>query len=229
MEIQKRLILNKTPKDMPYASIPCAKNMMIDDTGSFLTNDIGFTEAFEGDSDEEIVGVLPCNNEIVIFTYTSARYNGETLIREEQHYVYRKPDSVHINSQNAFLYRINTNWKWSGGKLCGSYTYNYKGELIIALGEYDVPNNIKIPMKSWNLNTGSLVQTYNIEEDIPQYDSSYDVQTNGNLVCGVYTFFIRFKIDDFNYTKWFQITGDINIIQEAQSKKYDHQFLFDII
>ena len=39
MEIIKRLILNKTPKDMPYGSMSCAKNMMVDDTGSFLTNE----------------------------------------------------------------------------------------------------------------------------------------------------------------------------------------------
>lgn len=228
MEINKRLILNRTPKDMPYGSICSAKNMMTDDTGSFLTNDIGFKESFnvhhewvEGDDvylyREIIVGVIPCNNELIIFTYNPDKYTS---------HIYRKPDNVSINYFNRETYIVNTVWNWSGGKLCGTYTYNYKGELIIAVGEYDCPGDVKIPLKSWNLDSNSEFQTYNIEENIPVYNSSYSVKTNGSLVCGVYTFFIRFKIDEFNYTKWFQITGDINITQEAQSKKYSHQYLY---
>ena len=227
MEIVKKLILNKTPKDMPYGSISCAKNMMVDDTGSFLTNDIGFKEVFntfmEQDSgpddyisySEEIVGVIPCDRELIIFTKDS----------DNICHIYRKPDGVSINYNNKEDYRTNAVWQWHGGKITGTYTYNYKGELIIAFGEYDCPNNIKVPLKSLNLDTTDNNQTYNVEEDIPEYDSSYVVNTNGSLVCGVYTFFIRFNIDDHNYTKWFQITGDINIIQEAQSKKYSHQYL----
>ncbi len=225
MEIQKRLILNRTPKDMPYGSISCAKNMMVDDTGSFLTNDIGFTEVFNVFKDEtvddpgnfeNIVGVIPCNNELIIFTYNTI---------DHESYIYRKPDDVSITYDNMLLYRVNTYWRWNGGKLCGSYTYNYKGELIIALGEYDVPGNIMVPMKCWNLDNSNYYQTHNIEETIPKYDTSYSVNLNGSLLCGVYTFFIRFKIDEFNYTKWFQITGDINIIQESLSKKYSHAYL----
>lgn len=227
MEIVKKLILNKTPKDMPYGSISCAKNMMVDDTGSFLTNDIGFKEAFNVCIEEEtvddiitnqeyIVGAIPCDRELVIFTYSET---------DQRSYIYRKPDGFSIDYYNKEDYKTNAVWKWNGGKITGTYTYNYKGELIIAFGEYDCPNDIKVPLKTLNLDTANYNQTYNIEEDIPTYDSSYDIYTNGNLVCGVYTFFIRFNIDEHNYTKWFQITGDINIIQEAQSKRYSHQYL----
>lgn len=230
MEIQKRLILNKTPKDMPYGSIPCAKNMMIDDTGSFLTNDIGFDTSFYGREGEKIVGVIPCDSEIVIFTYIEEydeEIDNEIIHHPAESTIYRKPDNIKITSTNRNVYKINCNWQWHKGTLCGSYTYNYKGELIIALGEYNSPiDDYKhIPLKSWNLDSASLKQTYNIEEDIPKYKSGYIVGTNGNLVCGVYTFFIRFKIDEYNFTKWFQITGDINIIQEALSKKYTHYYL----
>lgn len=227
MEIVKKLILNKTPKDMPYGSISCAKNMMVDDTGSFLTNDIGFKEAFNVCIEEEtvddiitnqeyIVGAIPCDRELVIFTYSET---------DQRSYIYRKPDGVNIDYYNKEDYKTNAVWKWNGGKITGTYTYNYKGELIIAFGEYDCPNDTKVPLKTLNLDTVDYNQTYNIEEDIPTYDSSYDIYANGSLVCGVYTFFIRFNIDDHNYTKWFQITGDINIIQETQSKKYFHQYL----
>ena len=232
MEIVKKLILNKTPKDMPYGSISCAKNMMVDDTGSFLTNDIGFKEVFnvfieEEGTDEDnndyylfhreiIVGAIPCDKELVIFTHDPDN---------QKSYIYRKPDGVSINYHNKDDYQTSAIWHWSGGKITGTYTYNYKGELIIAFGEYDCPNDIKVPLRSLNLDTTDYNQTYNIEETIPKYDSSYIINTNGSLVCGVYTFFIRFNIDDYNHTKWFQITGDINITQEAQSKKYSHQYL----
>ena len=223
MEINKRLILNRTPKDMPYGSICCAKNMMVDDTGSFLTNDIGFKVAVDLSKEdghsffyENIVGVIPCNNEIVIFTQSWTK---------EDCYIYRKPDNVTINWDNREQYKVDTFWRWNGGKITGTYTYNYKGELIIAVGEYDCPGGLKVPLKCWNLDNNNKSQTYNIEENIPEYDSSYSLNTIGNLICGVYTFFIRFKIDEYNYTRWFQITGDINIIQESQSKRYSHQYL----
>ena len=38
MEITKRLYLNKTPKNVPNGSIVCAKNIITDNTASFITN-----------------------------------------------------------------------------------------------------------------------------------------------------------------------------------------------
>ncbi len=40
-----------------------------------------------------------------------------------------------------------------------------------------------------------------------------------------YTFFIRYQIDDYNYTKWFQITDDIIIINDEGKDVPIHNFL----
>ena len=220
MEIVKKLSLNKTPKDVPNGSIVCAKNMMIDDTGSFLTNDIGFKEAvsFEG---EHIVGVIPCSSEIVILTIDD---NNES-------HIYRKSDfSDKIDEV------LNT-WTYHGGKITGTYTYNYKNELILVIAESGATEDV--PLKSFIIHDNNDIdserypyvtevdQTYSVEENIPHYSSSYQINYNGNLVCGVYTFFIRFKIDEYNSTKWFQISSDIIINHEVLSKKYVHWYLND--
>lgn len=219
MEIIKRLILNKTPKDMPYGSMSCAKNMMVDDTGSFLTNESSLDATFTCNSGERIVGVIPCNDEIVIFTYKPADDNTPA----ESH-IYRKKDigsPVEVGSNG---HRVN--WQYTPNtKITGSFTYNYKGELIIAFSEYTEDGSTNLPMKSLNLDNFDSVQSYAIEEEIPQYTSGSYIVTNGSLVCGVYTFFVRFKLDDINYTKWFQVSGDINITQPALSKKYVHKYL----
>ena len=226
MNIIKRLSLNKTPKDIPNGSIACGKNIMIDDTGSFITNEIGFKIDFEcpnindnpasNEVPEKIVGVIPCNKEIVIFTTETKLQNNIPKVTDR---IYRYPDN------GSYYEVLNHSWRWSGGKITGSYTYNYKGDLIIAIGEYDA--NEDVPLKSINLDD-IYDGTYALEEDIPQYDPKISVISNGNLICGVYTFFIRFKVDSYNYTKWFQISGDINIIQTALSKKYTHRYLNDV-
>jgi len=222
MEIIKKLVLNKTPKDAPNGGIACAMNMMVDDTGSFLSNDIGLSKRFWCTNDNErIVGVIPTNKEIVIFTHDGTN---SRIYRLEDGQATRPVEG--IDGGNS-LYERHTSWKWEGGKITGSYTYNYKGELIIAIGETTTANK-KIPLKSFNLSiaTDRDDKTYAIEETVPQYDSYYRIKNDGELVCGVYTFFVRFAVDKDNYTKWFQITTDINIIQEVESRQYNHRYLY---
>ena len=223
MEIVPKLDLNRNPKEVKCGSLIAAKNVMTDDSGSYFTNEYGFGVSFETnstdkDSDtfnhpsEYIVGVIPCNKEIVIFTYSAY---------EEKARIYRKPDE-------GRAYEVSTNWEYHGGKITGSYTYNYKGELIIVVAESDAVdlnnNTIHVPLKTWNLDTGSTGLEHGIEESIPKAKVSYDI-TNGSLNCGVYTFFIRYQIDDYNYTKWFQITDDIIIINDEGKDIPIHNFL----
>lgn len=200
---------------MPYGSMSCAKNMMIDDTGSFLTNEIGLGETFTCAEGEQIVGVIPCNTEIVIFTHNFT--SGVS-------HIYRKKDNNAAEEVGAEGHRVN--WTHTvGAKITGSYTYNYKGELIIAFSEYKDDGSLNIPLKSLNLDEFDSNQGYAIEEEIPTYDTGSSIVSNGSLLCGVYTFFIRFKVDRNNYTKWFQVSGDLNITQIALSKKYVHKYL----
>ena len=223
MDIVKRLTLNRTPKDIPNRSLVCAKNMMIDDTGSFLTNDIGFKEAVHLEG-EHIVGVIPCSSEIVILTADDAREG-----YPQGCHIYRKQD----NSNE--LEEVLCNWQHHGGKITGTYTYNYKGELILVIAESGASEDV--PLKSFIIkpNTdeatnvqypycANLHQTYAIEEEVPRVNCISTIQDGGELVCGVYTFFIRYEVDKDNFTKWFQITGDINIVLLKESKKYAHTY-----
>ena len=213
MEIIPKLNLNRNPKDVPNNSIVAAKNMVVDDTGSYLTNEWGFGVAFECPNDGEFIcGVVPTNKEFVIFTYCTT---------DKVSRIYRKTD---VSS-----YEVNIGWKYSGGTLVGSYTYNYKGELIIALGEYDAVGSngetIQIPYKCWNLDN-TINVSHNQELEIPNYTFKYDI-VNGNLTCAVYTFFIRYAVNDYDYTKWFQITPEIPIIQSIQKESPTHSYLHD--
>ncbi len=48
---------------------------------------------------------------------------------------------------------------------------------------FDLNNNtIHVPLKTWNLNTGSTGLEHGIEESIPKAKVSYDI-TNGSLNC----------------------------------------------
>ena len=53
MDIIKRLQLNKNPKDIKSGSIIGAKNIMLDPISSSITNEYGFTSAFDA---KEIIG-----------------------------------------------------------------------------------------------------------------------------------------------------------------------------
>lgn len=214
MEIIKSLNLNRNPKDVQPGSLVCAKNMVVDYSSSYLTNEPGFAVGFEcPNSGEFIVGCIPCISEIVIFTWN--RNTKESKI-------YRKSDGGNARE-------VITGWKYSGGKLTGSFTYNYKKELIIALGEYDAVdlsgNNIQVPFKCWNLDNNNVSNSYNIEDTIPKFKVNRAINNDGTLVCGVYTFFIRFKIDEASYTKWFQITDDIYIVDSIYKEKPNQMFL----
>lgn len=212
MDIIPKLSLNRNPKDIPNNSIVAAKNMIVDDTGSYFTNEWGFKVAFNCPNDTEFIcGVIPTNKELVIFTYCT----NDKLSR-----IYRYKN-------DGSYFEVNVGWTYSGGKITGSYTYNYKGELIIAVGEYDAVDSyghsIQVPYKSWNLDT-ALNLSHNQEEKVGELSYSYNI-TSGSLVCGVYTFFVRFAINDVDYTKWFQVTPEVVIIQTKQKEAPSHTYL----
>lgn len=222
MNINKKLYLNKTPNTIPSNSLIAAKNIVVDSSGSYITREDGFDVAFEcPNKDEFIVGAIPCNNEIVVFTFQPVE-NEEGTSR-----IYRYKDNGDISN-------INTDWKYNGGTIIGTFTYNYKNELIIAVSEYnayclknDIKTKAKIPLKCWNIDAENQYSNYNIEPDIPLYNVDYKLTSNGSLLCGSYTFFIQFAVDDNNYTKWFQITDDILIYTQSSKDKPIHSFMIN--
>lgn len=219
MNIIPELNLNKTPNTVKNGSIVGAKNIIIDSTGSYITNENGFKVIAQfglTHEDEKIVGCIPCNDEIVIFTYSEQ-------LKESNIYRHYDKDDANV------LYHINSKWEWHGGRIVGDYIYNYKNQLVLVVGEYNENSNEKIPLLSWILpNTKIENNVYTSEEDsyidykiapsISPYECNYNIFNEGKLICGTYTFFIRFEIYDNTYTKWFQITDNI-LIYNSISKE----------
>ena len=213
MDIIKRLNLNNNIKDVKSGSVIGAKNIMLDPVSSCITNEYGFSVAFDAGEipglgqDYKIKGAISCNEEICIFLN-----NGDTSK------IYRLKD-------DGTGYIVPCNWKYEGGsKVIGTSVYNSKRELILAISETNIDN---VPLKIINIDKSSNDDnlTYNLEEFIPKTNVNYSVENNGSLVCGVYTFFIRFKVQDESYTKWFQITDDIIIYNSLTKTQPVHFFL----
>lgn len=211
MDIIKRLQLQETSiKNTKSGTIVGAKNMIVNSVGSYLTTEYGFSVAFESGTDENIIGIIPCNEELVILTYDYYKRKSN---------IYRLKD----NDEEIPKFIDNINWDWEGGKIEGSFAYNYKGDLILAIAEYGVEGK-DIPLKIINLDDNNKNLSGNLEEDIPQINSDYVITNEGSLVCGVYTFFIRFKISEQSYTKWFQISDDIIITNLIEKEKPVHNY-----
>lgn len=205
MQIVPKLNLNKTPNVVDNGSIVCAKNICLDTTGSYIKNEDYFVKSditSYNDSNLKIVGIIPADNELVIFKY------------DELH----KSSHIYRSDSNG-EYEVNTKWNWSGGKITGGYNYNYKGQLVIVVAEYGVAGK-KIPLKSWILQDRSNntkddgYVDYDTSPTIPTYEIGYDIdKLGGNLLCGAYSFFIRFQIYDDLYTNWFELTDEIYIVK----------------
>ncbi len=216
MDIIKRLQLNKNPKDIKSGSVIGAKNIILDPISSTITNEYGFKCAYNAPDGYEIVGVIPCNEELVIFLSTPNKSRSKI---------------ERLKDGNVIGEPVSCNWKYEGGKITGTFAYNYKKQLIIAISEYDA--NHDVPLKILNLDDNNLNLDNNLEENIPSVNCNYNISNTGSLVCGTYTFFIRFKIDEQTYTKWFQLTDDIIItnfiVKESPVHTYSNNNMSDII
>lgn len=215
MNIVPKLNLNKHPKDCDNLSLNLAKNMMISGDISCLTNEPGIeninsiedmlSERFN--SGYKIIGYIPCNNEVVLFV------NGV-----HKGYVDKSDHIFRYREKDDTLCYFGNNWKWSGGKIKGTFTYNVENDLIVAIAEYGVENK-DIPLKTINLGHFASDDSNEIEggdKDIldNQFSISPEVKiskfTEHNYVAGAaykgwYYIYIRYKINKNDYTQWFSI------------------------
>lgn len=214
MSIIKELNLNNTLSNIKSKSIVGAKNIKIDNTASYITNDNGFTPAFLANS--KIVGVIPCNEEFIVFCY-----------KDDKSEIYRVTKTD--------ITKINVDWTYSGGnlyktKVHGAYTYNYKKELIVIVGEYPIEeafeNDFNIPLKSWNVDTQTNISDQNllVSPFVPANENEVYLINKGSLVCGVYSLFIRYTNDNINYTNWFSIGEELEVIKLNRTDSYFHTF-----
>ena len=211
--IKPILNLNKHPKDCDNLSLVNARNIQISNDLSVIENEKSIIiNKFDNDirtltslNTYKVVGAIPCNVEIIFFVI-------ETKI------------GLNITSSGVDCYIIRCNeeynesklvtdkYKYYGGQIVGTFTYNSRNELILGVSEYDAL--ISVPLKSFNIGTW---KNNNSEDLNLSYDNLSVVPTvklpefkdvkyiNGKATKGWYNLFIRFKINKNDYTQWYPI------------------------
>lgn len=209
MNIVQKLSLNKHPKDVPDLSLVMAQNIKISNDESCITNEEGirentyiktFLENYYNKS-YKILGIIPCNNELVIIASSIDNISSASIFR------YRENTAVTSENMKCVYNKL----IYNGGKYTGTFTYNVEESLILALSEYDA--DIKVPMKVINLGNFDNDVIFNDtdlqdkqislvpEVKIPSIiDYSY---LAGSSYKGWYFIFIRYKINSADYTQWY--------------------------
>ena len=233
------LNLNKHPKDVINRSLVAAKNIRVSNDFSCLQSEesifknIVVAQAFN--DEKEIIGYIPCNKEFILFVVDKG-YTDEDKKQGIKTYLYRYKETT-LNNNNYDAPEINmvyNEFKWYGGKIKGTFTYNIKNQLIIAVSEYDSYENALIPLKTINLGTGDSNE--NIKEtDLGLNDSQLSLNPEikipsiidynyekGLSYKGWYNIFIRYKINEVDYTKWYDVGYPILIDEIEQVKIFDY-------
>ena len=230
--IVKELSLNKHPKDCKDLSLINARNIMVSNDFSCLQNELNITEhptLQDYLEDKILVGYIPCNTEVVLFTVSDDDYDS------------LKSNKTAINStitrydeESDELIECLNNFKYHGGKIVGTFTYNVQNNLIIAIAESDTITGDTVPLRSINigkfdeetkgtdreLNAG--LHAVSPELTLPKIsDFNY---VPGTTYKGWYYFFIRYKINDIDYTHWFPIGYPIFICDIEKQSIFKYGF-----
>ena len=209
MNIVQKLSLNKHPKDVQDLSLVMAQNIKVSNDESCITNEEGIRENTyiknflenHYKKDYVILGIIPCNNELVIIASSIDNIPSASIFR------YKENTAVTSENMKCVYDKL----IYNGGKYTGTFTYNVEESLILALSEYDA--NIKVPMKVINLGNFDNDIIFNDtdlqdkqislvpEVKIPSI-SSYNYLA-GSSYKGWYFIFIRYKINSVDYTQWY--------------------------
>lgn len=221
MDISPKLQMNLHPKDVNNLSFVTALNVKLSNDGSCFTNEESIrentfikdflAEYYKDDAgtyyDHTIVGIIPCNNELVIIAIDNNKPTIGQIFRYREATSGQTEDMkcVYGNTDSAYL-------KYYGGKIKGTFTYNVEDSLVVAIAEYD-GNEEKIPLRVINLgnyNDNTVYDDAELSNDklsvspevrIPSMNNiSY---ISGNAYKGWYYIFIRYKINSVDYTQWF--------------------------
>lgn len=245
-DVKFELNLNRHPKAHKNKSIVYAENMKLSKDGAVLENEESIVEneliknALEDtySNGYGIIHIIPCNTELVLFvkdndknTFDIWRYREKTNKYSEKIARFYKEDIV-----------------YNGGKFSGTFTYTSNDSLIIAFCEYDSDDStIMNPMMTINLGTfteGYLspsvvrrhdwvssvgeftdrtLEPYKLpicpEVSLPQITNVSNIK--GNSYIGTYYIYIRYKINKYDYTQWFNI--GYPIINEFKQDTIIHQ------
>lgn len=227
-DVKFELNLNRHPKAHKNKSIVYAENMKLSKDGSVLENEesIEINKLIANrlnnyyNNDYQIIHIIPCNTELVLFVGRNIHSKVFDIWR------YREKTKEY-NEQCALFY--NKGILYNGGEFSGTFTYTSNNSLIIVFCEYDSNNKtIMNPMMTINLGTfteGSFLSNFpdwvsNIGEFndrelepyklpicpeviLPQITNVNNIK--GNSYIGTYYVYIRYKINKYDYTQWFNI------------------------
>ena len=231
-DVKFELNLNRHPKAHKNKSIVYAENMKLSKDGAVLENEesieinITITNSLQDfyKNGYSIIYVIPCNTELVLFVKDNNKNTFDIWRYREKTNKYS--EKIARFYEEGIVY--------NGGKFSGTFTYTSNDSLIIAFCEYDSQDNtIMNPMMTINLgtftkgytspsNTGlrkyrwisslgeftdRILEPYKLpicpEVSLPQITNVNNIK--GNSYIGTYYVYIRYKINKYDYTQWFNI------------------------
>ena len=187
MVIDKKLDLDKELEYFPDGSVSFAQNVVVSDDGLTIQNEPAIVN-FLAEREFDLVGFVACNEEFVLFS--------------------SKNDIVRVGKDTSWR-NCDTNWKWQGGIVFGTFSYNINNELIIAISERNPKSDC--PLKVINLDRDYVEgydkdDIYTLTPNIPKSNMINVDYVQGNRIRkGKYNFFIKYFIEDFFETAWFPI------------------------
>lgn len=224
MNIIPKLSLNKHPKDCDQLSLVNARNIKISNDLVFINNeeDIIFNDTINDFFSDEfgggaysIVGIIPCNNELVIFASGAA--NGG---------IYRYSEKKN-KCKTVYSGSILNNVK----EAKGTFTYNIDNNLIIAVS-FIKSNDTDEPLRVFNLgnfddtNIDSSQFKDAVSSIIPEVKlpsiSHYYIK--GSCYKGWTYLYVRFKINKTDYTQWYNFGYPIFIDDISRQQIFRYCF-----
>ena len=211
MEIVKELNKDGGYESIKNGSMTHAVNAMVSRDGNSIQNEQSIETIITLEENEEIVGVISCSDEIVIFT------NNNKIRRYKE--------------STKDITEVITNWNYQGGKVIGTYTYNVNNELIVAITELN--SNEDVPLKIINLNKPNYLEggndiKYTLVPNIPKANiNNWKLVSGSSIYKGIYNFFIRYK-QGSDYTGWFPIGVPVLVYDfDNESVVEDSSFGYD--
>lgn len=219
MIVDKNMNLDQELEYFKDGGLAFAQNIVVSQDGLTIQNEPAIVN-FLSKKNFNLVGFIACNEEFVLFGKDSSIVR----ISKDGNNIKTYPHGV----------TGGTNWSWEGGEVFGTFTYNVANELIIAVSERNLPNNVNCPLKVINLDretyvAGSDDNIYTLTPNIPKSNMINFQYVLGNKVKkGKYNFFIKYYIEDTFETAWFPIGVPIffyDNINANTSKNIDLEFI----
>ena len=219
-QIVSKLNLNKTPSIVENNSLIFAKNIRVEVDGT-IHRDYGISSIVEEDYVYEkiwkdcnisfdeyqfinIVGVINDSRAFYLFIIANDIKQDSPTNGEHISFI------IKYDEDTKSFTKCHTGWKHCGGTITGSVIHNLVGDTILIVAEYDAL--IDAPIKFINLNTSTDTtdeSLYTQSPKIPITNIEYLNTFDYNIPCGVYQFFIRYRVSENFYTDWFPASKEL--------------------